>query len=239
VKADGQVLSELARRALTPTLPPGTEEEVRHGVPLLPPRPDARIVTPQAVQELLEDQEPAMVPSMDYAAVLAELAGFFEERRAPYAVVGGLGLRAYGLARATFDLDLAAEARAQSDLVEHLEALGYTTLHRSDAYSNHLHEAGSMGRVDVVYVRGETAEQLFGQARSTEILPGVTVPVPRPEHLIAMKVHAMASDPSRSFQELADIRHLMQQEGVDRTMIREAFEKRGLLERYRELEKTL
>jgi hypothetical protein len=176
---------------------------------------------------------------MDYAAVLAELAGFFEERRAPFAVIGGLGLRAYGLARATFDLDLAAETRLQDDLVGHLEGLGYTTLHRSEAYSNHLHEAGPMGRVDVVYVRGETAERLFGEARKAEILPEVTVPVPRPEHLIAMKVHAMAGDPSRTFQELADIRHLMQQEGVDRALVREAFEKRGLLERYRELERTL
>ncbi len=176
---------------------------------------------------------------MDYPAVLAELAGFFEEHDGRYAVIGGLSLRAYGLARATFDLDVAAEAEVRDALIEHLESLGYTTLHRSAAYSNHLHDAGTMGRVDVVYVRGATAERLFGEARESEILPGVTAPVPRLEHLVAMKVHAMAEDPSRTFQELADIRHLMQQEGIDRAMIREAFEKRGLLERYRELEKTL
>ena len=96
-----------------------------------------------------------------------------------------------------------------------------------------------MGRIDVVYVRGDTADRLFEESREAEILPGVTVPVPRPEHLAAMKVHAMANDPSRSFQELADVRHLMRQEGVDRQIIREAFDKRDLLERYRELERSL
>jgi hypothetical protein len=55
-KTAGQILSELARKALTPTRTSGEEEEVRHGVPLLPPKPDARIVTPQTVQELHEDE---------------------------------------------------------------------------------------------------------------------------------------------------------------------------------------
>lgn len=176
---------------------------------------------------------------MDYRVVLEELGRFFSDRGAPFAVIGGMGLRAYGLARATYDLDVAAEARWQDELVEYLESLGYTTLHRSTGYSNHLHEERPMGRVDVVYVRGETAEAVFGEARRVEVFPGAVVSVPRPEHLIAMKVHAMAEDPSRTFQELADVRHLMQLPGVDRTMVREAFAKRGLEDRYRELEATL
>lgn len=176
---------------------------------------------------------------MDYPSVLADLDRFFGAHDAPFAVIGGLGLRAYGLSRATYDLDIAAGAALQDELVDHLESLGYETLHRSPAYSNHLHEAGPMGRVDVVYVRGETAERLFGEAREAEVLPGIRSKVPRPEHLIAMKVHAMANDPSRTFQELADVRHLLQQEGIDRKTVREAFERRGLLETYRELERTL
>jgi len=176
---------------------------------------------------------------MDYRGVLEELGRFFSDRGAPFAVIGGMGLRAYGLARATYDLDIAAEMRWQDELVGHLESLGYATLHRSTGYSNHLHEERPKGRVDVVYMRGETAEAVFGEARKVEIVPGAVVPVPRPEHLIAMKVHAMAEDPSRMFQELADIRHLMQQPDVDGEMVREAFAKRGLEERYRELEATL
>jgi len=176
---------------------------------------------------------------VDYRVVLEELGRFFSGRGAPFAVIGGMGLRAYGLARATYDLDIAAEIRWQEELVGYLESLGYATLHRSTGYSNHLHEERPLGRVDVVYVRGETAAAVFGEARRAEIVPGAVAFVPRPEHLIAMKVHAMAEDPSRTFQELADIRHLMQQPGVDRGMVRAAFAKRGLEERFREIEATL
>ena len=54
-KTAGKVLSELARAALTPSRG-SSEEETLHGVPLLPPRPGAGIVTPRAVEELHEDE---------------------------------------------------------------------------------------------------------------------------------------------------------------------------------------
>ena len=48
----GKVLSELARQALRPV---GAEIEKRNGVPLLPPRADARPVTLAAVNELRDE----------------------------------------------------------------------------------------------------------------------------------------------------------------------------------------
>ncbi len=68
---------------------------------------------------------------------------------------------------------------------------------------------------------------------------GLKVPVPRPEHLAAMKVLAMKNDPGRTFQELADIRNLMRQPDFDRDELRRSFDKHGLLGRFRELEETL
>ena len=44
-----------------------------------------------------------------------------------HAVVGGIALAAYGLPRLTLDLDLVVEARAQDDLIQFLESLGYKT----------------------------------------------------------------------------------------------------------------
>ena len=49
-KTTGQVLSELARKALQPKRPP----RVRNGVPLLPSQP-GRIVTTRMVEELLDE----------------------------------------------------------------------------------------------------------------------------------------------------------------------------------------
>ena len=62
-----------------------------------------------------------------------------------------------------------------------------------------------------------------------------TVPVPRAEHLVAMKVHAMRNDPSRTLQEMADIQFLMRRPGVDDAEIRAYFERAGLEDRYHEI----
>jgi hypothetical protein len=128
---------------------------------------------------------------------------------------------------------------AQPGAIEFLEGLGYETLHVSPGYSNHSHPDPSRGRVDFVYVSGETSRLLFeGVGRSLKVGTW-EVPVPRPEHLVAMKVHAMKNDPERTFQELADIRFLMSLPGVDRLEIQKYFEDAGLRDRYDEIERLL
>lgn len=64
------------------------------------------------------------------------------------------------------------------------------------------------------------------------------MPVPRPEHLVAMKVAAMKNDPGRTFQEMTDIRFLLRLPGVDRAMAASYFERHGLRDRLDEIERT-
>lgn len=173
---------------------------------------------------------------MDFVVALNDLIPFFQERKIRHAVIGGVGLGGYGLPRATVDLDFVVDANGQEDVVRFLESLGYRTLHRSTGYSNHQHPEPDRGGVDLVYVQEPTSAMIFKGARMLEGPGGMKVPVPRPEHLVAMKVVAMKNDPSRTYQDMADIRFLMGLPGVDREEIRAQFEKHGLLERYRELE---
>ena len=51
-KTAGQILSELARKALKPA----RAVRVRNGVPILPSRPDAPILTVARVHELLDEE---------------------------------------------------------------------------------------------------------------------------------------------------------------------------------------
>lgn len=176
---------------------------------------------------------------MDYARVIEPLKRFFESEGIRHAVIGGFGLHAYGLARATFDVDLVVEATAQRRLVEHLESLGWETLSVTSGYSNHLHGDSALGRLDFVYVRGETAGAIFAGCRSMTIVGGVEAPVPRPEHLAAMKAQAMKNDPERTFQEMADVQFLLRLPETDRDEVRRQFERRGLGEQFRELERSL
>jgi hypothetical protein len=176
---------------------------------------------------------------MDVERVLRTLQRYFEAEGVRYAVVGGFGLHAYGRARATFDLDLITDVAARPGLVDHLESLGYQTLSVTEGYSNHLHRDPALGRLDFVYVNDDTAERLFPGCRTARIVGDLEAPVPRPEHLAAMKVLAMKNDPERTFQEMADLQFLLRLPEIDRDEVRRQFERHGLGERYRELERTL
>jgi hypothetical protein len=176
---------------------------------------------------------------VDFGRVIETLAEFFEREKLPYAVIGAFGLHAYGLTRATTDVDFVTDRAAQPRLVAFLEARGYETLYASDGYSNHMHPDPTFGRVDLVYVSGETGRRLFEGATSRSLIPGRRVPVPRPEHLAALKVHAIKNDPERRHQELADIRFLMGLPGVDRKAVRDYFASSGLEKMYDDLERTL
>jgi hypothetical protein len=172
---------------------------------------------------------------VDFERALREIDDFLDRRGTPWAVIGGLSLAALGFPRSTLDLDVVVSADAQDELVAHLEAEGFRTLHRSPGYSNHQHPDPVRGRIDVVYVRGETAEKLFASTLVTAGPRGMVLRVPKPEHLIAMKVLAIKNDPERLHQDLADIRLVLELPGVDVDEVRATFARHGLDERFDEL----
>ena len=156
-------------------------------------------------------------------------------RGEPFVVIGGVALAACGLPRLTCDLDLAVAGSAQDDLVGFLDAQGYETLHRSSGYSNHLHPDPDLARVDVVYLRGETARMVLTGARTVCGPAGVPIAIPRPEHLAALKAFAIRNDPSRRLHELADIAFLLTLPGVARAEIEGYFHRYGLEDELAEL----
>ena len=174
---------------------------------------------------------------MDFEKTLRMVDDFFGLHGQPWALAGAAALSSYGLARATQDLDFVADAGFQNQLVAHLESAGYRTLYRSAGYSNHLHADAALGRLDFIYVGGDTSRRLFEECREG-VFAGRPVRVPRPEHLAAMKVQAMKNDPERRLQDLADIRFLMGVPGVNEQEVRGYFEGAGLLEDFDELHRT-
>lgn len=172
---------------------------------------------------------------MDFIRTLRLLADYFSTRESRWAVIGGLALAAHGAGRLTHDVDILVPRAAQRGLIEYLEANGYETLHVSEGYSNHAGDVSDLGRVDVVYVDEDTARQVFGAARRHELFPGVALPVPAAEHLVAMKVLAASNDPSRKLQELADITALLRAAGLDADTVRATFERHGMLREWEQV----
>jgi hypothetical protein len=176
---------------------------------------------------------------MDFVRVLNRIDAVLTTRGSRYALAGGVALAAYGHPRLTLDLDIVTEADAQDALVASMESTGYVTLYRSLSFSNHRHPDREWGRVDFIYVRGETAARLFAGVRIVPGPAGRPVSVPRPEHLIAMKVQAMKNAPERTWQEMVDISYPLTLDGTDRREAREYFAKASLLQRWEELERGL
>jgi hypothetical protein len=141
--------------------------------------------------------------------VLENLIGFFAKEKIDFALIGAFALQAYGYVRATGDIDFILRGEDQESAVRFLESLGYETLYRSKGFSNHVHPLTVLGRIDFIYVEGETAEKIFSGTKPLMIFEGIAAPVVRPAHLIALKVFAMKNDPGRSFREMADIQQLM------------------------------
>lgn len=69
----------------------------------------------------------------DLTAVIHDLVGLFDRLRLPYAIMGGIAVRAHGLPRPTFDVDfvLAVPRERLADLFTALKEAGYTV---SDHY---------------------------------------------------------------------------------------------------------
>jgi Nucleotidyl transferase AbiEii toxin, Type IV TA system len=172
--------------------------------------------------------------AMDFPWVLGRIATHVEAGGHRLVLAGGLAMQALGSGRATQDLDLVTDTEVREGLVGFMESLGYETLYRSLAFSNHVHRDSRLGRVDFIYVDPHTAQRLIGDARSVEWF-GQQVLVPSAEHMIAMKVHAVKNDRTRDLRELADIRFLLERDGVDRARVRGYFEAAGLWEKYGEL----
>lgn len=172
---------------------------------------------------------------MNLKTILDHLLRFFQQEGIDYALIGAFALKAYGYPRATQDVDFLVRIEDQQKIIPHLESLGYETLYRSRGFSHHLHPLSRLGRVDFVYVAGDTADVLFSATRILLLLDEISIPVVKLEHLIALKVYAMQNDPDRTFQEMADIQHLMRVPGIDRDEVRGYFAKFGQLEKYYEL----
>jgi hypothetical protein len=172
---------------------------------------------------------------MNLKTVIESLIHFFAREEIAFAVIGAFALKAYGYVRATQDVDFLVRGKDQEKIVRFLETLGYETLYRSKGFSNHLHQLAALGRIDFVYVAGETADLIFAGTRPLLILEDLTLPVVRPEHLIALKIYAMKNDPRRTFREMADIQQILRLAGIDEDEVRSYFEKFGQLEKFDEL----
>jgi len=141
----------------------------------------------------------------DIAAILTLAA----QRKLPCLLIGAHAIVTLGYVRNTIDLDLLVSDENRPQWLDLLRELGYRFFHGVAAFAQ-FEPADETGvPVDLMFVDEATWQKLAKGAIETD-LSGVRALVPRPEYLVALKLHAAVS-PTRSKPEMdwEDIRQIV------------------------------
>lgn len=143
-------------------------------------------------------------------------------------LAGGFALAAWGSTRATADLDLIVDDARRDEVLARIAGEGFETLFGSEGFTNLLHPDPELGRLDLIWVEGETSRRLFAASVERPGPGGRSTLVPAPEHLVEMKLKAVRSRPTRILRDGEDLRVLLSLPGIDENAAREAFRRAGL-----------
>jgi hypothetical protein len=114
------------------------------------------------------------------------------ERGLPSLLIGANAVILLGYIRITVDIDLLVPEWSRSGWLDLLRELGYRFFHGVSAFAQFepLHKIGVP--VDLMFVEQATWEKIIEGATEMN-LAGERVLLPRPEYLVALKLHAAAS----------------------------------------------
>jgi len=126
----------------------------------------------------------------------------------PVVLIGAYALQAYGVIRQTLDVDVLISEADALKMDAGLRRAGYTELVRSEIFARYRHLSTELADVDVLYVDSETAKRMVGEAREYP-LAETTCLIPALSHLLALKLHAIRSNPQREPRDFADIIELV------------------------------
>lgn len=146
-------------------------------------------------------------------------ARILDKAGTPWAIVGGWAVSIRSEPRFTRDLDLAVAVMSDDEAQRVANAFvnnGYqiAATVEQDAVNRlatvRLQPAqGESGiLLDLLFASSGIEPEICSHAERTEILPGLTCPVARPEHLLALKI--LARDDRSRPQDAADIQALLQ-----------------------------
>ena len=132
-----------------------------------------------------------------------------------YLVIGGHAVNFYCEPRATLDVDFLVRRDDQPGWRALLETEGFKLLSDQGTFVQFSPPYGVEWRLDLMLVNGETFSKLAAGARTGQLL-GIDTQIPRPEHLIALKLHALKhGHPERFEKDFGDVLSLTRNAGLD------------------------
>lgn len=162
---------------------------------------------------------------MDFRTVLENLLQRFKKSKVRYALMGGFAMGAWGVPRATVDLDFLVHKDDVEKVHRIMTHLGYDCRYKTENVSQYLSPLNIFGEVDFLHAFREVSLRMLQRAEERDILDGITVKVLEPEDLIGFKLQAIANDESRRNIHLADIESLIEKfkDRLDWSLIEDYF----------------
>lgn len=150
----------------------------------------------------------------------------------PYLVIGGHAVNAYCEPRSTLDVDFLIRKSDLPQWRKLLEREGYRAAPDAETFAQFEPPYGVPWRVDLMLVNEQTFEKFMDGAREAT-MHGIRTRVPKPEHLIALKLHALKhAHPERFDKDFGDVLSLTRSTGLDplSDSYRQLYEQFGTLE---------
>ena len=139
---------------------------------------------------------------------------FFAECPVPHMIIGGHAVRAYGYARQTVDFDCMVAVHSVNELSKFLRQHDYTEVGRMGGFVRYHCKDRTIGDLDVMPVNEETFGKMLQDSRVIDV-GSLKVRVPKPLHLIALKLHAIKNNGQREMKDGADIIEILRIHGAE------------------------
>jgi hypothetical protein len=126
-------------------------------------------------------------------------------------VIGGHAMNAYGFTRTTLDVDFLVAVESFSEWRPVFESIGYRWVGQTESFARMdppVTDPPSLP-VDVMLVAPDTFAKLYAERKVLAFGP-VSLPAPKPLHLIALKLHALRNpERFKKGKDLPDILNLI------------------------------
>ena len=176
---------------------------------------------------------------MDFAFVFEYIVKEFKEEEINFAIIGGLALQSYGITRTTQDIDFLILAENKEKIKELMIKGGFNLLYESNDILNFVGNKPSLGRVDFLLAQRKYTFAMLKRAQEKDFLNGkLKAKFIKIEDQIGLKIQSSSNDPSRYYQDMADVENLIKNNvnTLDKELIREYF---TLFNRETEFDKIL
>lgn len=141
--------------------------------------------------------------------IWAALRSHLLEGQIPHAMIGALALSQYGVVRYTADIDLLVAFQDKRKIVQMMETLNFDCFQDTDMFAQFDTEYGIWGKVDFLFVQTDEGRDILDRAVivTDDILGEISVV--QPTGYAVLKLMAIANNPERQLQDIADLEALI------------------------------